>query len=228
MQRVAAGVPSANSRQTRIWIEEEGLKAPRAKWKRVSLSLSFSRFAVLCKYMCVLLLSLPPLRTKGCARCLLNEYYQSSEGGCCRRSAWRGEAVQEEFRGRGIPWSARLPRWEHALDRRKDPFGFRRAFQKTGGNRWTNSFREEGSNIFVTIIGIIVGKGVFKQFSVVWKFFRLSHDGLVGDIFHVNWMILRLLYFAIRIICTILLFVKIMFRVLILSRKKKERAHFTD
>lgn len=100
--------------------------------------------------------------------------------------------------------------------------------ENAGGNRWTNSFREEGSNIFVTIIGIIVGKGVFKQFSVVWKFFRLSHDGLVGDIFHVNWMILRLLYFAIRIICTILLFVKIMFRVLILSRKKKERAHFTD
>lgn len=184
MQRVAAGVPSANSRQTRIWIEEEGLKAPRAKWKQVSLSLSFSRFAVLCKYMCVLLLSLSPLRTKGCARCLLNEYYQSSEGGCCRRSAWRGEAVHEEFRGRGIPWSARLPRWEHALDRRKDPFGFRRAFQKTGGNRWTNSFREEGSNIFITIIGI---KGIFrclKIFSIVsrwisWRYFSRKLDNII-------------------------------------------------
>lgn len=102
---MAAGVPSANSRQTRIRIEE-GVESPEGQVK-TSLSLSLSRHssgsAVLCKYMCVLLLSLP-LRTKGCARCLLNEYYQSSEGGCCRRSV-AGEGVHEagEFRGRGIP-----------------------------------------------------------------------------------------------------------------------------
>lgn len=60
MQRVAAGVPSANSRQTRIRIEE-GVESPEGQVK-TSLSLSLSRHssgsAVLCKYMCVLLLSL--------------------------------------------------------------------------------------------------------------------------------------------------------------------------
>lgn len=148
MQRVAAGVPSANSRQTRIRIEE-GVESPEGQVK-TSLSLSLSRHssgsAVLCKYMCVLLLSLP-LRTKGCARCLLNEYYQSSEGGCCRRSV-AGEDVHEagEFRGRGIPrdclgesthltgGTIRCPDW--------------RAFQKTAGNR-NEQFRKEESNMSV-------------------------------------------------------------------------------
>lgn len=160
-----------------------GVESPEGQVK-TSLSLSLSLVSPCYVNTCVFCCSLSPLRTKGCARCLLNEYYQSSEGGCCRRSAWRGEAVQEEFRGRGIPWSARLPRWEHALDRRKDPFGFRRAFQKTGGNRWTNSFREEGSNIFITIIGI---KGIFrclKIFSIVsrwisWRYFSRKLDNII-------------------------------------------------
>lgn len=122
VQRVAAGVPSANSWQTRISMEEGGgSKAPRAKWKRVSLSLSLSPCYV---NTCVLL----PSRTKGCASLTnITKVPRVDVGG----GQWMDMANFE-----GIP---RDCLGEHALDSRNNPDW--RAFRNE------TEFRKVESNI---------------------------------------------------------------------------------